>query len=188
MNITIDNIAEPLTINNLTTFFIHGPTCAPNDAYTVLEPAMEGGAVVVHETSRVSQLKVENLGTRDLFIQAGDILEGGRQDRVIGVDLIVPAKSGRVPVPTFCVEQSRWSRRGGEDVKTFSSSPTMLSSLKTKLSALSGKSQGAVWASVAKEQEKLSKIMGLNVQSSESPSSYHLTLKIRRSPRGSKTP
>jgi len=30
----------------------------------------------------------------DLFIQAGDIVKGGKQDRTIGTDFVVPARSG----------------------------------------------------------------------------------------------
>jgi hypothetical protein len=38
------------------------------------------------------------------------------------VSLLLPPKSGRIPIDSFCVEQGRWSARGKEDVKTFASS------------------------------------------------------------------
>ncbi len=47
-------------------------------------------------------------------IQAGDVVKGGRQDRTIGVGFVLPAKSGRVPIPSFCVEIGRWHRRAAE--------------------------------------------------------------------------
>ena len=56
-----------------------------------------------------------------MFIQAGDIVKGGKQDRVLTVSLLLPAKSGRVPIASFCVEQGRWSARGKEDHAKFSS-------------------------------------------------------------------
>jgi hypothetical protein len=59
-------------------------------------------------------LLIENNGPLDLFIHIGDLVKGGRQDRTIGVDFIVPSKSGRLPIPVFCVEQARWHRRGAE--------------------------------------------------------------------------
>jgi hypothetical protein len=64
---------------------------------------------------------IENAGADPVFIQAGDIVKGGRQDRVLTVSLLLPAKSGRVPIASFCVEQGRWAARGKEDQAKFSS-------------------------------------------------------------------
>ena len=66
---------------------------------------MEAQSTAVYETGTVGELQIENLGDLDVFIQAGDILKGGRQDRVIGVDFILGKRSGRVSIPSFCVEQ-----------------------------------------------------------------------------------
>jgi hypothetical protein len=49
-------------------------------------------------------------------------VKGGQQDRTLMVSLLLPPKSGRIPIASFCVEQGRWSARGKEDVKTFASS------------------------------------------------------------------
>ena len=54
-----------------------------------------------------------------MFVQSGDIVKGGQQDRVLTVSLLLPPKSGRIPIASFCVEQGRWAARGKEDVKTF---------------------------------------------------------------------
>jgi hypothetical protein len=75
----------------------------------------------VIETGRVSELMIENAGAEPVFIQAGDIVKGGKQDRVLTVSLLLPANSGRVPIASFCVEQGRWSARGKEDHAKFSS-------------------------------------------------------------------
>ena len=58
---------------------------------------------------------------RQVFIQAGDIVKGGKQDRVLTVSFLLPPNSGRVPIASFCVEQGRWSARGKEDHARFSS-------------------------------------------------------------------
>ncbi len=47
------------------------------------------------ETSKVNELSLENLGDEEVFIQAGDIVKGGKQDRVIGVSLLVPPQVGQ---------------------------------------------------------------------------------------------
>jgi ARG/rhodanese/phosphatase superfamily protein len=114
-------ISGPVTHENLTVFFIHG-TSAPGKAPLTLEEALAKRAVEVRETGNVNQLEIENSGSEPVFIQAGDIVKGGQQDRTLMVSLLLPPKSGRIPIDSFCVEQGRWSARGKEDVKTFASS------------------------------------------------------------------
>ena len=75
----------------------------------------------VIETGRVNELQIENTGAEQVFIQAGDIVKGGKQDRVLTVSFLLPANSGRLPIASFCVEQGRWSARGKEDQAKFSS-------------------------------------------------------------------
>src|SRR5204863_7082054 len=90
-------------------------------------------AVEVRETGNVNQLEIENSGSEPVFIQAGDIVKGGQQDRTLMVSLLLPPKSGRIPIASFCVEQGRWSARGKEDVKTFASSASSIPSREMKL-------------------------------------------------------
>ena len=88
---------------------------------STLQEALAKGSVQVVETGRVNELQIENTGGEAVFIQAGDIVKGGKQDRVLTVSLLLPANSGRVPIASFCVEQGRWSPRGKEDHAKFSS-------------------------------------------------------------------
>ena len=69
-------------------------------------------------------MKVENLGQEAVFIQSGDIVKGGQQDRVLTVSLLLPKGSGQVAIDSFCVEAGRWAARGKEDVKLFAPRPT----------------------------------------------------------------
>ena len=54
-----------------------------------LQEAMAKGAVRVHETGNVSELAIENLGEQEIFVQSGDIVKGGKQDRALVASLIV---------------------------------------------------------------------------------------------------
>ena len=57
-----------------------------------LQEAMDQKLFVVYETAEVNELEVENLSKEfDVFIQSGDIVKGGRQDRVLAVSIIIPA-------------------------------------------------------------------------------------------------
>ena len=170
------HISGPYSFENLSIFLLHGEDRIPNGSYRALHRALEKRTTAVHETGHVGELLIENLGDLDIFVQAGDIVKGGRQDRVIGVDFIIGKKSGRVPVPSFCVEKQRWIRRGGESDSSFSSSDSYVSSKSIKSGVILEACQQEVWNSVAEEQSKLSCALNSPVYAAESPSSYQLTL------------
>ena len=87
-----------------------------------LQEAMVQRKVIVHETSNVNELVIENLSDEEVYVQAGDIVKGGKQDRVLSDDLVIGPNSGRVPIASFCVEQGRWHRRAGEPMAFFRAS------------------------------------------------------------------
>ena len=112
-------LSLPIVPYNLTASFILAPVLQSQAAdrdYAVLEEAIESQTAHAFETGKVNELLIERTGHVDLFMQAGDILKGGRKDRVIGVDCIVPARSGEIRVPPYCVERSRRQRRHSEPV------------------------------------------------------------------------
>lgn len=172
-------LTPPTTARNLTAWFVSVPPGKEIPDYTVLEEAMEKQAGLLHETGNVNELLIENPGDTDLFIQAGDIVKGGRQDRTLGADFIVPAKSGKVPIPVFCVEASRWHKRQSESAVHFSKSSDYASSKKLRAAINQKKSQGEVWASVEEEQAKLSESIGLCAKSAMSPSSLQLSYEMK---------
>jgi hypothetical protein len=43
------------------------------------------------------------------LLLAGELVSGGKQDRIIGKDRIVPAGAPPLPLDVFCVEHGRWS-------------------------------------------------------------------------------
>ena len=148
-------IGEPVTERNLQVFLIHGPEKLGAKTYTPLSEAMENKAVTLNETGEVNELSISNHGDSYIFIHSGDIVKGGKQDRTIAQDVIIPPKAKNVALQSFCVEQGRWQQRGGEEVARFASNDKMLSSRKLKMAARYDKSQGTVWQNVAEEQDKL---------------------------------
>ena len=148
-------VSGPYTHKNLTIFLLHGAGQSQRRTPLTLQEAMKRKLVVVRETGDVNRLTIQNRSNQDVFVQAGDIVKGGQQDRALALDLIVPPKSGRIPIDAFCVEQGRWSRRGNEAVAAFSASDNALASKDLKIAAKARRSQGEVWANVSKTQEKL---------------------------------
>jgi ARG and Rhodanese-Phosphatase-superfamily-associated Protein domain len=168
-------LSGPYTHKNLSIFLVHGSNRLGGDFLT-LQEALEQKKVVVYETKDVNELAIENLSRQDVYVQAGDIVKGGQQDRMLAVDLIVPPKSGRIPIAAFCVEHGRWSRRGQEAVAGFTSSADVVSTKDLKLAAKRENSQSKVWANVSKTQDKLSQNVATRVNSPVSDSSLQLSI------------
>ena len=172
-------VSAPASHDNLTVYFIHGPDAVADDKVVTLQEALERKWVVVHETGNVNVLAVENLSDdHDLFLQSGDIVKGGRQDRLIASDLIVPPKSGKVSCPANCCERSRWTGRGAEAANYFARSTDFAVGNDIKI-ANATRQQGEVWANVDKAQKQLSEKVGKEVNCPQSPTSLQLALEDR---------
>jgi hypothetical protein len=169
-------VSAPATHDNLTVYFIHGPDTVADDKVVTLQEALDRKWVVVHETGNVNVLAVENLSDdHDLFLQSGDMVKGGKQDRIVSTDLLVPPKSGKVSLPAHCVEQSRWRQRGQETAKQFHSSDGVVCGKDLKAANIR-QNQGEVWKSVTDNQTKLSGNVGVQVNCPTSPTSMQLAL------------
>jgi hypothetical protein len=117
------HLSGPYTHNNLTVFLIHGRETLEKVEFLTLDEALRDKKAIMHETGSVNQLTIENQSTSaEVFIQSGDIIKGGKQDRTLPYDSIIEANSGQVPINSYCVEHGRWSQRGGESAQLFSSS------------------------------------------------------------------
>ncbi|HEY9284717.1 MAG TPA: DUF6569 family protein [Pyrinomonadaceae bacterium] len=180
-------ITGPYTHKNLSVFLLHGKqpeaATAPRaggKTFLTLSEAITQKKVVVYETRTVNTLMIENLSGEEVFVQSGDIVKGGQQDRMLATDLILPARSGKVSIAAFCVEQGRWSKRGAEAVTRFHSANDRAASKDLKLAARRSKSQGEVWAKVAEAQAKLGANVGAPVTAPQSASSLQLTLENER--------
>jgi hypothetical protein len=73
-----------------------------------LRRGQEAGAVRISESGNVNSLRIENSSDEPVLLVAGEIVEGGLQDRAIAHDVIVPAGASD-EIAVFCVEQGRWS-------------------------------------------------------------------------------
>jgi hypothetical protein len=155
-------IGEPVTYENLTVFPLITSQQIDTSAFATLDEALASGDAVVTEqgsairrtregqgnpvysgAAQVNQLVLINHGKRPLLLLAGDVVSGGKQDRIIGKDRIVPAGADPLPLSVFCVEHGRWT---GSSSK-FTAGQTIVHPSVRERAAVD-ESQTQVWAAV----------------------------------------
>lgn len=116
--------------------------------YLSLDESMQRGLLRVSEkpAAIVPGLEVENVGDRPVLILAGEILVGGKQNRILQSDVLLPGHSGRRDVSAFCVEHGRWTP--GE--KEFRAAGAMAPApIRRSAAGKSAEAQSDVWRSIA---------------------------------------
>lgn len=117
--------------------------------YTTLEKALQQSKIKVQEVSNsgsVNTLHFRNTSKDTIIIGMGDVVKGGKQDRVIEKDtLIYPGQAMNVTV--YCVEQGRWS--SGQSGVGFTNYHSNANNVLRK-SIVKEKSQSKVWENVGK--------------------------------------
>ena len=129
-----------------------------------LDEGLRSGAVVVTEAGslsglirpgtapfrrqsggEVNRLVLVNNSDHPLLLLAGEVVTGGKQDRVIGVDRIVPPKSGPIDLSVFCVEPGRWVASS----EHFGSMKSQMAQPSVRMPAMAERDQHSVWDRVA---------------------------------------
>jgi hypothetical protein len=119
-------VLDPIRHGNLTVFPVVAAKTYPTSEFLTLDEGLRSGEVIVteagsvqglvrrhgaplvHDGAQVNRLVLVNNSKRPLLLLAGEIVSGGKQDRVIGKDRIVPAESDPIDLSVFCVEHGRW--------------------------------------------------------------------------------
>ncbi len=81
--------------------------------YLTLDEALAGAWAQITEVSdagQVSELKVVVTGDTPVLLVDGEELVGAKQNRVLNLTILVPAKSTTV-IPVSCVESGRWQHQ-----------------------------------------------------------------------------
>ncbi|HLW64374.1 MAG TPA: DUF6569 family protein, partial [Gemmataceae bacterium] len=152
-------IQGPFTHQDLTVFLLCSSHQDTQDFLTLDEGLKEGLVTITEqEQEQVRALLIENQSDRPLYLQEGERLVGGKQDRTIVSSLVIPPKSGKTSVPTFCVEHSRWTE--GEKGKKFgfSVNPALAPKGVRGAAKVEG-SQDRVWGCVAAQKVSASKTL-----------------------------
>lgn len=99
--------------------------------------------------AEVNRLMLTNNSDRPLILLAGEIVMGGKQDRVVGKDRLIPAKSEPIDLSVFCVEPHRWV----ETSALFGGAGFVMAQPSVRLKAMADKDQQAVWNEVARSKK-----------------------------------
>lgn len=162
-------ILSPLSSGNLTIFPVVARNEHDTSMFITLDEGLRSGDVVVTESgnaqalirrptpvprpsagAQVNQLLLVNNSKKPLLLLAGEIVTGGKQDRVIAKDRIVPAMSDPVDLGVFCVEPGRWVSRS-DKFESFHG----LAAPNVRLNAMAKKDQQEVWSAVRSSQARV---------------------------------
>jgi hypothetical protein len=180
-----DKVLEPIRHGTLTVFPVVASKSYATGEFLTLDEGLRSGEVVVteygnvrglvrrsltpalrRENAEVNQLVLINNSKRPLLLLAGEIVTGGKQDRVIGKDRIVPAESDPVGLSVFCVEPGRWvatSEHFGTSGATYGGASSgkapvpssLMAQPSVRAKAMGDKDQSQVWAEVRKQQQAM---------------------------------
>jgi len=160
-------VLPPISRGSLTIFPVAAAGAHDTSEFLTLDEGLRSGEVMVTEAGRipplvrrgprpipqaggqVNRLVLVNNSHRPLLLLAGEIVTGGKQDRVIGKDRIVPAHSDAVDLSVFCIEPGRWTETSAH----FKSMGAQMAQPSVRRKAMADKDQQAVWDSARASQE-----------------------------------
>ena len=152
-------VSAPHRCNDLSVFLVSAPGATLPDVDMTLDQAVKRDLVEVTELgdSEVNRLSVRSRAKEPVFVMGGEMLRGGKQDRIIADDLVLPARA-EVTVAVYCVEHGRWALgSAGGGGGGFTAGHSLAPSEVRQAGGGGGRGGGqpAVWDSVARQQRSL---------------------------------
>lgn len=114
---------------------------SPQNNQIIQNNSISGGNV----SGSVNTLIAKNISTDTIFIMAGEVVKGGKQDRVIGKDVVIPPGK-EINLSAFCVEKNRWVTKN-ENKGAFTGYYNV-TSMDIRKSVTEEKNQSEVWKKV----------------------------------------
>jgi hypothetical protein len=149
-DVTRFSLGKATQVGTIAVIPIIAKTPIDRDKYITLSEAIKKQLVEIVEIpgrEEVNALEVRNRSELPLMLVAGELLLGGKQDRIVAKDTIIPPRESR-RVPVFCVEHGRW--QGSK--MSFAPAETFVPDL-VRSSASGSRDQTEVWAKVAEANE-----------------------------------
>jgi hypothetical protein len=165
-------ILAPITHGDLTIFPVVSAKVHDTSDFITLDEGIRSGDVVVTEVgnlhssmrrrppyqirpyggAEVNRLVLVNNSKHPLILLAGEVVTGGKQDRVVGKDRIVPAESDPVDLSVFCVEHGRWT----ESSAKFDTHASVMLQPSVRMKAMADQDQQKVWDEVGRSRSEMS--------------------------------
>ncbi len=135
----------PVHYRNLTIYPLYSTRTSHQDHILSLDEALSHGGLTIRErdNARVGEILVRNDSARPLFLMTGEILTGGKQNRIIQQDTLLMARSDFTAIPVYCGEKARWNRGN----RGFISGRTIAEPRLRKMAA-QAESQDAIWKEI----------------------------------------
>lgn len=169
-------VLAPIRHGNLTVFPVVSASSHETSGFLTLDEGLRSGEVVVTESggiqpmirrrptgitpvyppggAQVNQLVLVNNSKKPLLLLAGEVVTGGKQDRVIGKDRLIPAESDPIDLGVFCVEPGRWVGTSNKFTGNGGIAAAIVApSVRSK--AMADKDQAKVWAEVGKTKSAM---------------------------------
>jgi hypothetical protein len=146
-------LGEEFGYQNLRLVPIHSKAITDMTHYVTLEEAVRSGYVTITELDggRVPQVRVTNNTNRYVFLMYGEMLTGGKQNRLVGEDLLLAPYSKNVILPVYCSERRRWVLMDDKfSTYDMAAQPELRSQIAEKVD------QGKIWDSINGQMRKLS--------------------------------
>jgi uncharacterized membrane protein YgcG len=119
-------VGAPIAFERLTVFPVISDQPTASVEFITLDQGLRSGKVIITELgangrtrridrrqigdgAEVNRLALTNNSGKALVLIAGEMILGGKQDRIVGHDCIIEAGNVPVPFDVFCVEHGRWS-------------------------------------------------------------------------------
>jgi len=175
-------VNEPIVHSNLTLFPVTASDAFDTSGYLTLDEGLRTGEVEVTELgagmsrrrpgtpppgdAQVNRLSLINRSKRPLILLAGEIVTGGKQDRVISRDRVVPPGADPLPLDVFCVEPGRWTGASSAFAQSLMAAP------RVREKAAVAKSQQEVWRATEDTRQGAAAAMPARPAELDASSSY----------------
>jgi hypothetical protein len=128
---------------------------APADTdYLTLHEALKANLCTVAEKDGVNGLAITNRSKQPIFLMVGDLVLGGKQDRIMAESIVVEAGVDGETIPVFCVEHGRWAEEAGS-TEFYGRDKSQQADVSVKSAAIATSDQSSVWAAVAENNASL---------------------------------
>ena len=189
-------VLQPITAGGLTVYPVTGQSIPGADNLLTLDEGLRSGEVIVTEEggatglrrhrpgvwqetlpsgsgAQVNQLSLVNHSKRPLILLAGEIVSGGKQDRVVGKDRMVGPES-EIELGVFCVEPHRWNQVSSN----FNAFPSAMVQPSVRQQAMINQNQQGVWDEVAQARKAMRSVLPAARPAIDATSSYAQTVEV----------